>query len=314
LQQLDELNFGIQFVTAYHMLTKSNTNLFWSLKHVFLAALFIISTVGKVQAQTDGTNPQAKPFLYALQKDGKTSYILGSVHVGVSLNQFPEFVSDAIKSKKTIIGEQSIDDAFKIDYHYQSKNEIPEELRQKLLIRGLPEYFVDFGSTQQLCSKYMDWDLIKDERFKEISLDAQIQILGRKLNKKFVALDTNKSLLDLIEKEEPCTLKDLSKFVVDYPPETVTESVNENLKLLAPVYLNGSEFILTDGASEESPSTYLRNEYWMKALTKLHSDSYFAVVGMSHLAPNHAQGLLPLFKKAGFTVTRVTADNYLNFK
>lgn len=46
-----------------------------------------------------------KPFLYLLEKDGKQTYVLGTKHVGISLEQFPEYVRDAIDSSETVVFE-----------------------------------------------------------------------------------------------------------------------------------------------------------------------------------------------------------------
>jgi uncharacterized protein YbaP (TraB family) len=264
-----------------------------------LFSLLIIFSTNSMATKTSA------PYLYAVTKDGKTSYLLGSMHFGVALSELPKFVTELIKQKKAIVSESSMYEAFKIEYHYGNKNPLPMSIRTALVKRGLPESVVDFAPLEKLCNIYFVWDLIKDQRYKKTSLDAQIQVLGETLGKKFIALDTNQKLLELTEEQlGRCTVPALSQTIIDFPPEKVGDVYASGLAELVKVYFEGDETLLTD--NEEVSSVYLRNQYWMTALINAHNEGYFAVVGMTHLAPSHPLGLINLLRTAGFTVTRVT--------
>src|SRR5690349_18776613 len=42
-----------------------------------------------------------KPFLYAVEKDGKVSHLLGSMHIGVDPSSLPDFVFTRVDAAKT---------------------------------------------------------------------------------------------------------------------------------------------------------------------------------------------------------------------
>src|SRR5688572_17399465 len=115
----------------------------------YLVSILILLTGLSVSAELYRQKTEA-PFLYAIQKDGKTSFILGSQHIGIQLNQLPEYVVDFIKRKKLLIGEVRIENSFvHITYHPEFKNDLPDSIREGLKRRGFSDFVIDHADQKE---------------------------------------------------------------------------------------------------------------------------------------------------------------------
>src|SRR3569833_2595194 len=85
-----------------------------------------LPSIGERAKLADEACPKVTaPFFFALTKNGKTSYILGTRHISVGLSKFPEVVGDTLDHATRAIFEISPDDTGGGDHK-------PEELKREL--------------------------------------------------------------------------------------------------------------------------------------------------------------------------------------
>jgi hypothetical protein len=255
------------------------------------------------------------PYFYRIEKGGKTSHILGTRHLGVSLTKFPKPVHDAIASAKLAVFEVAPGD----DSDLPVKNVVLRDVLGADLWKRYQE-LVGVQTAQMLESTppstailammamYEDITATLDIEIEKQVLAAKVPTRGletsefqdRLLNKVLdlrmlrAAVEHTENRAEL----ENDSRKDLSEYCAgtdDVP------GMDEEMRadLLASGY---TEAELTKIDEE---MVYARNADWIPKLEKiLAQGSVFIAVGADHLSG--PKGVVALLQKRGYKLTRIT--------
>lgn len=252
------------------------------------------------------TNAQDKlitdPHLYAIEKDGSISFILGTIHFGVDMSEFPPFVSDALKMQ-AIFATEALESK-KVSSRHDNSSKLPTTILELLRYRGMEEEDVNSYRPEALCMAYKYLDFLDKDPTNGDVLDSQFERLAIQHDKDLRELDIDKGNIDdaINQLFPPCSLP---AFIREFPPLDASDMFNESISVLADEYrLEGEAELNTYGSSESS--TLNRNIAWIPLLEDMHGTGFFAVMGAAHLDPFDEKGVLSLFKANGYKVTRVS--------
>jgi uncharacterized protein len=255
------------------------------------------------------------PYFYRIEKGGKTSHILGTRHIGVSLTKFPKPVHDAIAAAKLAVFEVAPGD----DSDLPKQNVV---LRDVLGAEQWKHYqdLVGVQTAQKLESTppatailammamYEDITAALDLEIENQVVAAKIPTLGletsefqdRLLNKVLdlrmlrAAVQHTKDRTEL----ETDSRKDLGEYCAgtDDKPGMDDEM---RADLLASGYTEA------EIAKIDEEMVYARNADWIPKLEKLLArGNVFIAVGADHLTG--PRGVVVLLEKRGYKLTRIT--------
>lgn len=266
------------------------------------------------------TSALNKPFIYEITSNETTSYLFGSRHYGFGLEDLPSWVLD-LQTKSEIhfyeidMMEQSDYDLLVTIYqhpevYYQFSVKKNEDQVQTLLTwNGISPEMAPYLPTSSCNDFYTKKRYFFDNKFK--SLDAELQLRTKKMQKTLVTLDTDELRAEASRQtsatlipssyEAPCNLVNVL-FNMELP-----KLIAKNDKLTNQTtaqYQSGDESYLLNPTSDRAEVIF-RNYAWIKTLTPvLKSKSSFIVVGVGHLYGD--EGLISLLQKQGFQVRRLS--------
>ncbi len=261
------------------------------------------------------------PPFYIIEKDGKKSYLLGTLHFGISLGEFPSEVAQRFVEAKYFYSEIDLDlddpgytqrvtsDPTKYSIEFLQRKifdnlkngksfiGLNDKVLRQLLYLGMPapvaallpndtELSLEFTLPNLMFPNY-------------VSLDTQLQMLSRHIGRAVLTLEDEKI------RDEANKLSDNDKFYL--------ETAIENESLLKQIYSYFEEMITNYRAgaidddradcNSDEPDMSYRNRIWVKKLElELKKGDHFIAVGAGHLCGQN--GLVSLLRKAGFSVTR----------
>ena len=256
-----------------------------------------------------------KPFLWQVDKDGRTNYLLGTIHVGVSPDEFPTFVWDKFDSAKAFameVNQNEIDPAKMMQTLAGGKplgNQLTdEEWKLFTAVMEMPKQTLAAMSSWQAIllftakafEKHMliKMDDLLERKAKGAkkslhyleSLEAQLKAL-----KQYATVQALKDSLTYMKAENITTVAALrafsEKLLVAY---RAGDDGMDFEKLMGPVSENLLEHLL-----------YKRNRNWIPVLEKLFQNGpAFVAVGAAHLMGKNS--VIELLQKRGYTIKRVT--------
>ena len=279
-------------------------------------------------AQYTSEQKQTNPFLYEVEKDGKVSYILGSMHAGIPLNTYPNEVFELSKKAKTVAFESDSKEFHK-KYEKQLKEASVypegETLNQHLspqAIDKLKTLFTEKGYEE--VKKYKPWAIdsafvasmkkVLNEKDQSNLWDFDNGIDNTLLRNAKAAKKPIYFLDNLEDKakefEEGTTAKDL-EHILSYP-----DPIGFYIRcaeIVKGIYLSGHEQMFPQYnqscSTEGSVRTIERRTLsWVPKLEPLlkQGDS-FITVGANHMdGPN---GLENLLTQKGYNVKRIGQTN-----
>lgn len=262
-------------------------------------------------------DPIQRPFLWSAEKDGKTSYLLGTIHIGVDAEQkLPQVVFDKLDASTTFAMETDTTDPALASMGKRTSGTLQNDLGpvywKKL------ETVVGANVAQAINNmKPMIAATLLSLRGLPTTppMDGVLHGRAKRLGKQIVYLETAASQAAVLEKH--MTVKAL-KIMLDDPEKGV-----EQTKRLLDAYLVGDE-VAFDKLNEEQRAdalengytaaeydqfiediNYTRNANWVPTIEKLHADQapVFIAVGALHLLGKRS--VLDLLAQKGFKVTRV---------
>lgn len=249
------------------------------MKLVWLAVFFFAPFVS---AQT-----KIRPFFFAIEKDGKTSFVLGTIHGGVPAKDLPPFVMTALKKSHVVATEIPYNPTVARP-HIARDIAMPSAATIELLKkRGLPEYLFTSGF---ICGFYLGWE------FHLGRMDSELAAIARQHNITTASLelqsDLDKMLGELATGVETC---DIEKTVQGTDPDAIqkfnTDFINEYRK---------GDFLFTPPLEGFDAD---RTERWIPQILELHQRKAFIMMGAAHL--HGKRGLMALLNDRGFKITRV---------
>lgn len=273
-------------------------------------------TLAERHKLADEACPTVKgPFFYRIEKDGKTSHMLGTRHISVPLAKFPQSVRDALAASKLAVFEVAPGDDSDIE---SPKLSLPQELGPELwkryqeivgtqtaksLERATPaEAMIVMIAMYEDIGAMLDLEIQRQAEAAKIptagleSSAFQDELLTKLLDVRMLRAEVShtKDRSELAKEAR----EDLGEYCAgtDDKPGLDEDSRRD---LLAAGYTVAE----IDRIDEEM--VYKRNADWIPKLEKMFETSdVFVAVGADHLIG--ARGVAALLEARGFKVTRVT--------
>lgn len=255
------------------------------------------------------------PYFFKIEKAGKTSWILGTRHLGVSLTKFPAPVHDAIAAAELAIFEVAPDDNADLP---EQKVVLPDVLGPALwkhyqeLVGAETAQALESSAPAvamlAMMAMYEDIGATLDTEIQHEVIAAHVPARGletsafqdRLLNK-ILDLRMLKASIEYTKDRKEIASEshdDLAQYCAG-SDETAGMDDDMRKDLLAAHYTEA------ELAKIDDEMVYSRNADWIPKLDKiLASDHVFIAVGADHLIGD--RGVVALLKKRGYTVTRIT--------
>lgn len=262
-------------------------------------------------------DPLKKPLFWSIEKDGITSYALGTMHLGVDPHaRLPELVWKRLDEAKTFAMETDLSGATKLDVLRRDGTTLKQELGDDYW-KKLEDALGVAEAARLLGMKPMIPATLLSKRGlpETVAMDGVLH--GRALNQ-------NKTVvfLEPFELQASVLLKWMNaralKDMLDDVP-----LLEQNSKDMLAAYVAGDEAKILSLADSERerwkkrgrPTSeydaqmedllYKRNASWIEPIEKLHADGGgFIAVGALHLIG--PRSVLELLEKKGYKVTRIT--------
>lgn len=262
-------------------------------------------------------NPLARPLFWSIEKDGITSYALGTIHVGVDPEErLPQLVWDKLDAAPTFAMETNLVDpalakalecigcSLRRDLgeeHWKKLEEVlgkdvaaridpmkPMVAATMMSMRGLP-------STTQMDTVLLGRAQNKKKQIVYLEpATHQAAMLEKWMNVKAL-----KAMLDDVEGGERQTKEMLEAYLTGDDARMVALSDGEKEKALKAGYTE-AEYV-----EQMEDLLYKRNASWIAPIEKLHAaGGGFIAVGAMHLVG--PRSVLELLEQKGYKITRVT--------
>ena len=275
---------------------------------VFLSLLFLVSCGDRSRDPDEVLQgDQESPYFWKVEKDGKVSYWLGTIHIGVALHEVP--CSPTIQQRLeasdlvwTEVGDIDPKEGKEVSQallspHSQDFKSLSSSAQDFLKEKNLADHFV-YGvyatNLELLC-------------FKEglgisalsVSMDDEVKKLAQFFKIPVKSLDDADDLKDMIL--NAFTKEDVEQQVKAYPqcPQQATQQVHQ--------YKTGQ---LSQEVNDRVAEHLLknRNQKWMKKFTSDYKnyEQIFIAAGALHFTGPF--NLLDMLKEEGFDVQKVTCS------
>ncbi|MEO2280140.1 TraB/GumN family protein [Pseudoalteromonas pernae] len=269
---------------------------------------------------------QISPALWQVEKQGVTSYLLGTMHVGdESMATLPQSIHKAIESSDAIVVEVNLEAIPALQMQQRSlpflRLENGRSLNTELSDKSyklLGTYFAEKGINIELFSALKPWAVLMTVMQIEMQnagfieqngIDKQVIQSATRLNKPIIELESLEQQLEMFSAFEEYSdlmvadtfrqLEDFDRYFLGIANSWKAGDMEAFTEIYQDTF-DDSEF----GQLNEHVLLIERNQNWVKKLTTpLTEQSLFIAVGALHLPEQN--GLIALLKKQGFRVTRL---------
>ncbi|WP_249331690.1 TraB/GumN family protein [Pseudoalteromonas rubra] len=268
----------------------------------------------------------AKPALWSVEKNGVTSYLFGTVHVGdASMEGLDQRLKTAIANSQTVVVELNTK---AISTAEQQRRTLPFMLLEQgqtlkttltsTTYQQVKQYLSARDIKIELFSHYQPWfvmltilqlEYTKAGFGEEFGIDGQVIEYATQLNKPIMELESLEQQLTIftaLGTQSDAMIVDTLKQVKDfdrYFTKMLTawkQGDYQQLNVFYDMSFDDTEY----GQQAEQVMLIERNNAWVKALIpKLVNSAHFIAVGALHLPQKH--GLISQFKNQGFKVQRI---------
>lgn len=286
------------------------------ISHLFIMVLFTVLSF----------NSLAAPALYKVEKNGTSSYLFGTVHVGdASMKGLPKQVTEAIDQSDEVIVEVDISKLTPLQMQQRSMpfmmlkdgKTLQTEL-SKQNYNKLKDYFAKKSIDIAMFNGLKPWAVMVTMMQIEFQnagysdktgIDKQVLSYAKEHNIKIGELETLEQQLQMFD-----GMALLSNEMIEETFEQLAD-INTYFIKLVNAWKSGDMDTLTDyynmsfddsnyGEISEQVMLTNRNNNWVKQLTpRLANEQLFIAVGALHLPEKH--GLLKQLRDKGFSVTRL---------
>lgn len=263
-------------------------------------------------------DPLPRPFLWSIEKDGKTSYVLGTIHKGVDAEtRLPRIVFDKLDAAPAFAMETDLSTAGPEMQKIiecvgcSLKKELTPE-QYKKLEDALGAATVDkIQSMKPMVAATM---LSLQFMPETAAMDGVLQGRAQRLNKKMVYLENAADAATVLAKWMDVralrlmldSLDDAKKQMADMLAAYIA---GDEVKLLA---INDSEkenalkvYTQAEYDQQQADMLYNRNAAWLPAIEKMHADGGgFIAVGTLHLVG--PKSVPELLAGKGYTIKRIS--------
>ncbi|MCQ8821958.1 TraB/GumN family protein [Pseudoalteromonas agarivorans] len=282
----------------------------------FILALFIATSFNSVAA----------PALFKVEKNGTSSYLFGTVHVGdASMKGLPEKVTTAIDQSEQVVVEVDISKLTPLQMQQRSMpfmmlkdgKTLQTEL-SKQNYNKLKNYFAKKSIDIAMFNGLKPWAVMvtmmqiefQNAGFSDqTGIDKQVLAYAKKQNITIGELETLEQQLQMFD-----GMALLSNEMIEETFEQLAD-INTYFIKLVNAWKNGDMNTLTEyynmsfdesnyGEISEQVMLVNRNNKWVEQLVpRLTNEKLFIAVGALHLPEQH--GLIKQLTDAGFTITRL---------
>ncbi|MDC9514855.1 MULTISPECIES: TraB/GumN family protein [Pseudoalteromonas] len=282
----------------------------------FILALFIATSFNSVAA----------PALFKVEKNGTSSYLFGTVHVGdASMKGLPEKVTKAIDQSEQVVVEVDISKLTPLQMQQRSMpfmmlkdgKTLQTEL-SKQNYNKLKDYFAKKSIDIAMFNGLKPWAVMvtmmqiefQNAGFSDqTGIDKQVLAYAKKQNITIGELETLEQQLQMFD-----GMALLSNEMIEETFEQLAD-INTYFIKLVNAWKNGDMDTLTEyynmsfdesnyGEISEQVMLVNRNNKWVEQLVpRLTNEKLFIAVGALHLPEQH--GLIKQLTDAGFTITRL---------
>jgi uncharacterized protein YbaP (TraB family) len=262
-------------------------------------------------------DPLKRPLLWSIEKDGKTSYALGTMHLGIDpTSRLPDLVWQKLDAAPTFAMETNLADGAKLEVLRKDGTTLKQELGDEYWKKLEDALGVGEASRMLQFKPMIPATLLSKRGLPDtVAMDGVLH--GRALNgkKKVVFLEPFSAQASvLLRWMNAQALKDM---LDDVP------GLEQRSKDMLAAYVAGDEVKIVAIADSERknwldkghPETeydeqmddllYKRNASWIEPIEKLHAEGGgFIAVGAMHLVG--PRSVLELLAKKGYKVTRLT--------
>jgi uncharacterized protein YbaP (TraB family) len=293
---------------------------------IFLTVVFPFTSMAQGIVYLRQEFKQQNPFLYQVEKDGKVSHILGSLHVGIPLNSYPDEVFVLAAKSKNMAFEADVDDLKKNHanaFDHVAKYPDGQTLEQNLSPKAIKKLKEIFGENSIIkLNSYRPWvianelsndliDALKRESPElwdyNFGIDTVLLQQAKRSQKSIILLDDLSKKVSSINEET--TVLDLEKLLA-YPDPI--GHLYSCAAMAQRFYLAGNQegfkiFNQTCETPNLLKNLQSRTIAWMPKIESLltKGDS-FIVVGADHM--NGPSGLQSLLESKGYKVKRVLSE------
>ena len=262
------------------------------------------------------------PFLYKVEKNGKTSFMLGTMHIGIALSAYPQAVYSTFENSAVTAFEDDPDEIKKeLGPKIRERSKLPpgQTLRDVISATSIQKLESLYGKkTAAPIMQHRPW-AVKDQ----IDSDAEASIAKREgiswslddgiesfllhqakqSGKRIELVDKNRDLL--ADFEAYVTAKDLDNLLSYSDP--IQHEADCDYSVRAAFCLGSEDLIeryLGSGCETKGMLTIAnrRSKNWIPKLTQLFEQgNVFAALGAGHFVG--PAGLISLLRQEGFTVT-----------
>ncbi|MCG7562646.1 MULTISPECIES: TraB/GumN family protein [unclassified Pseudoalteromonas] len=268
----------------------------------------------------------AQPALWSVEKNGITSYLFGTVHVGDSaMHGLDPRIKAAIKSSQTVVVELNTEAISPLElqrktlpFMQQKPGSTLKTSLSPVTYKQVKDYLSKRKIDIALFESYQPWSVMltilqleyQQAGFSEdYGIDKQIIEYATHIKKPIMELESLEQQLGLFSTlgaQNDAMIADTLKQVEDfeqYFTQMITAWKQGNYQKLNTFYklsFDDSEY----GQHAEQVMLIQRNNNWVATLTpRLAKSAHFIAVGALHLPQQH--GLLTQLAERGFTVQRV---------
>ncbi|TMP05695.1 TraB/GumN family protein [Pseudoalteromonas sp. S3178] len=286
------------------------------ISHFFIMVLFTVLSF----------NSLAAPALYKVEKNGTSSYLFGTVHVGdASMKGLPKQVTEAIDKSDEVIVEVDISKLTPMQMQQRSMpfmmlkggKTLQTELSKQNYSK-LKDYFSKKSIDIAMFNGLKPWAVMvtmmqiefQNAGFSDqTGIDKQVLAYAKEHNIKIGELETLEQQLQMFD-----GMALLSNEMIEETFEQLAD-INTYFIKLVNAWKNGDMDTLTEyynmsfdesnyGEISEQVMLVNRNDKWVEQLVpRLTNEKLFIAVGALHLPEQH--GLIKQLKDEGFSVTRL---------
>ena len=263
-------------------------------------------------------DPVKKVFFWSAEKDGKTTYLLGTMHMGVDAElRLPKMVWDRLDAAKTFAMEADVSDPKLAKAMFRSQGKLRDEIgadywRKLGAIVG-PDLAAQIDRMTVMGAAAL---MALKDLPKTPPMDAVL--LGRAINQKkeivyleegalqaqvlakHMSLKALKMMIDTAEKGAAHTKRMLEAYLAGDPDGILAITAEQKVDALK------HGFTEAEYVEQMEDILYKRNASWIPVIEKLHAGGGgFVAVGALHLIG--PRSVLEMLEKRGFKITLVTS-------
>lgn len=276
------------------------------------------------ELRAEARSEKMQPAVWRVEKNGKTSWLLGTFHAGISSGSLPLTLDQRMRSSRVVVMENDLGtsddqrrDLALLRDARQERDDIHDRLSEQLSEQAWQKFTHDLlpFSPEQLdrVSPGTALDLYKQYRilyfFRSSSLDVEIQSDLKVQKRPLVYLETDSEVYRNLAKgspDEQVTVAELQDFLLNKSKQEIKTEVAKVYKAMQ-LYKRGDIASLEKEISAKIDYERViadRNHKWLPTLQReIDRGDAFIAVGTAHMTGSAS--LAKLLSAKGYTVKRL---------